>query len=222
MDDEDEGMIESSWDTPALSPSRSPLPSSQSAPRSGQPWSDADYQQILDAARAGERDIGVVARRLGRATNPTMAKAKQLLPLAQRGVPFDRVLPLLSDYQEKPDYDWRQVMLEQPPPRPIINPPELAGLRGVAREDLLLLGYAVGVAATALSDDLVARVGEELDRRGLLTDLERYRAERLLRQPGSEAMWSEATVEAQLWLSRVFPEEQRRPWRWDEYGWEPI
>jgi len=151
-----------------------------------------------------------------------MAKAKQLLPLAQRGVPFDRVLPLLSEYQEKPDYDWRQVMLEQPPPRPIVNPPALTGLRGVGREDLLLLGYAVGVAADALTEDLVTRMGDELERRGLLTDVERYRTERLLRRPGSELTWSEATTEARLWLRRAFPEEYRRSWRWNEYDWEPL
>ena len=198
------------------------LPASRSAPRSGQPWSDAEYQQILDAARAGERDIGAIARQLGRAPNPTMAKAKQLLPLAQRGVPFDRVLPLLSEYQEKPDYDWRQVMLEQPPPRPIVNPPALTGLRGVGREDLLLLGYAVGVAADALTEDLVTRMGDELERRGLLTDVERYRTERLLRRPGSELTWSEATTEARLWLRRAFPQEDRRSWHWNEYDWEPL
>lgn len=192
-----------------------------SAPRSGLPWSDADYQQILDAARAGERDIEEVARRLGRASSTTMAKAKQLLPLAQRAVPFDRVLPLLQEYQEQPDYDWRQVMLEQPPPRPVINPPALSGLRGLEHADLLLLGYAVGVAAPALEADLVARMGDELERRGVLTDLERYRVERLVRQPGSETTWSEALAEARVWLRRVFPEVGRGPLHWDHHDWEP-
>lgn len=207
--------------SPAPSPPPWPARTPTSAPRSGLPWGDADYQQILDAARSGERDIEEVARRLGRAANPTMGKAKQLLPLAQRGVPFDRVLPLLQEYQEQPDYDWRQVMLEQPPPRPVINPPALSGLRGLEPEDLLLLGYAVGVAASALEEDIVTRMGDELERRGLLADLERYRVERLVRQPGSEATWSEALAEAQLWLRRVFPESRRGLSHWGHQGWDP-
>lgn len=187
------------------------------APRSGQPWTDAEYQQILAAAREGVRDIEEVATRIGRAPSPTLAKARRLLPVDERAAPVDRVLPLLRAHQEDPAYHWQRVSLEEPPPRPVIQPPALTGIRGLPPGDLVSVGYAVGLAGAAvMDDDVVTRVGDELQRRGLLAELREYRTERLLRWSGAEITRAEAHAEADDWLERAFPAVRRPDYPWGD------
>src|SRR5690606_40945072 len=57
-------------------------------------------RQILAAAREGVSDIAEVAERIGRSPQPTLQKAKRLLPVAERSAPVDRVLPLLRKHLE--------------------------------------------------------------------------------------------------------------------------
>lgn len=178
-----------------------------SPPRSGQPWTDTEYEEIVTAAREGIDDIDEVARRLGRSPHPTLAKARRLLPVDERAAPVDRVLPLIRGHLTDPSYDWRRVTLEEPPPRPVIAPPALSGLPGLSATDLLQVGYAVGLAASVLDRDVVARVGEELDRRGQLPLLATHRADRMLDRPGSELTDGEAGLEAHRWVYRVFGRE---------------
>lgn len=174
------------------------------APRSGQPWTDADYEQILTAAREGVTDIGEIARRLGRAPQATLLKARRLLPVGERSAPVDRVLALVRDHLSDPAYDWRRVTLEDPPPRPMVVPPALTGLAGLSADELVAIGYALGLAGPAVAQDVVTRVGEQLERRGLLGELAEYRTERLLRQPGAEIAWAGAVSEARDWVERAF------------------
>src|SRR5690606_15311213 len=193
-------------------PERAALP-----PRSGQPWTDAEYEQILAAAREGVSDIAEVAERIGRSPQPTLQKAKRLLPVAERSAPVDRVLPLLRKHLEDPEYDWQRVTLEDPPPRPVINPPALTGIRGLRSPELVALSYAVGLAAEAVDESVVDQVGEELYRRGLHHELVRYRAERVVRRPGAEVTYDEAELDAFAWLRRVFPMPDHLPWNtWPE------
>lgn len=197
-------------------------------PRTGQPWTDAEYREILAAAREGETDIERVAERIGRSLYPTLAKARRLLPVTERAAPVDRVLVLLRRHQEEdPDYDWQRVTLEEPPLRPVVNPPALTGLPGLSGEDLLEIGYAVLVAASAVGPEVVQRVAEEVDRRGLYWALVEYRADRLLRRPGAELTYDRAVEEAAAWLRRVLPRSDdfgggwavEEPWHTMPHGW---
>lgn len=187
-------------------------------PRSGQPWTDAEYEQILAAAREGVSAIEEVAARIGRGPQPTLAKARRLLSVAERAAPVDRVLPLIRGHQEDPGYDWQAVTLEEPPPRPVVHPPALTGICGLCSEDLLAIGYAVGVVALVVGDDVVTRVGEELQRRGMFGELIEYRADRLMRGAAAEITWVDATLDARSWAARVFPGQQREQpyWGYDD------
>lgn len=175
------------------------------APRSGMPWTDADYEAILDAVRNGENDLGGVAERIGRAKHTTWAKTKRLLPVAERAAPIDRAMRLIREHLKDPDYDWRQATLEEPPPRPVIQPPALTGIPGLGGSELVAIGYAVALSAATIHHEVVAEVGAQLERRRLLGRLREHRAERLTQQPGAEITWSHAMADAERWIDRVFP-----------------
>lgn len=196
-------------------PRRPPGPSREQAPNSGQPWTDADYEEIVAAAREGVTDIDAVAERLGRARSATIAKAKRLLPVAERPAPADRVMRLLRGHLEEPDYDWQRVTLEEPPPRPVINPPALTGVPGLQREDLLRICYALALATGVAGEDLMARVALEMRRRGMVGELERLRVDRLLRH-GAEVTWDEAEMDARRWVAMVLSEPVSSRWPYGE------
>ena len=103
-------------------------------------------------AREGVTDMDDVATRLGRSRNPTLMKARRLLPPAERSAPPDRVMRMLREHLEEPDYDWERVTLEELPPRPVINPPALTGIPGLGREDLVRICYALALANTMQLD----------------------------------------------------------------------
>jgi transposase-like protein len=188
------------------------------APRTGEPWTDADYQQIVAAAQEGVTDMDEVARRVGRTRHPTLVKARRLLPVAERSAPIDRVMTMLREHLEDPAYDWRRASLENPI-RPVYQPPPLMGLSGLTTDDLTQIGYALALAGQAVDRDVVERVGGELVRRGALGEVLTHRTQRLLRQPGAEITWSQATADAEAWVERVFaPEHGWVPWSASYYA----
>lgn len=192
-------------------------PPRKQPPNSGQPWTDADYEEILAAAREGVTDVDAVAERLGRARSTTIAKAKRLLPVDERAAPADRVMRLLRGHLDEPDYDWQRVTLEDPPPRPVVNPPALTGVPGLQRSDLLRICYALALAAEVAGEDLMSRVMHEVRRRGMLGELVRLRADRLLSH-GAEITWDDAQADAQRWVSMVMstPDSSRWPYVEDD------
>lgn len=196
-------------------PRRPPRPAREQPPNSGQPWTDADYEEILGAAREGVTDIDAVAERLGRPRHPTLAKAKRLLPVAERAAPADRVMRLLREHLEEPDYDWQRVTLEEPPPPPVINPPALTGVPGLARDDLVRVCYALALAGEVAGEDLMSRVTNELRRRGMLGELVRLRVDRLLHQ-GAEVTWDHAHADAERWVSMVVSAATSPSWPYAE------
>lgn len=200
------------WRMPPPVPPRAEPP-----PRSGHPWTDAEYEQILAAVREGVTDIVLIAERIGRGVSPTMTKARRLLPLAERSAPVDRVLRLLREHLDDPDYDWQRTTLEEAPPRPVVQPPALTGVAGLTSEDLTAIGYAVGLAAPVVDEDLVLRVGRELYRRGATHELVAYRAEQLVQR--GEIGWDRALAEADTWVARAFAaaRQGREGWAPHEY-----
>lgn len=196
---------------------RSRRPHSAPPPRSGQPWTDVEYEQILAAARDGVTDIDEVASRIGRGPHPTLAKARRLLPVSERAAPVDRVLVLLRTHQEDPGYDWRRTTLEEPPPRPVIAPPALSGLSGLQPDDLVTIAHALASSMSVADQDVLARVGAEVQRRGLRYELVEHRAGRLYRQ--TAITWEQALDEADSWLRRSLPGTALPQWDAGSYGW---
>ncbi|MBD8060975.1 hypothetical protein [Oceanitalea stevensii] len=181
---------------------RRPAPAREQPPNAGQPWTDAEYEEILAAAREGVTDMDHVATRLGRSRNPTLMKARRLLPPAERSAPPDRVMRMLREHLEEPDYDWERVTLEELPPRPVINPPALTGIAGVDREDLVRICYALALAGGVAGEDLMSRVTREVLKRGLTFALIELRVDRLLHL-GAEVTWDEARADAGRWVNTV-------------------
>lgn len=187
-----------------------PRPVREQPPNSGQPWTDADYEEILAAAREGVTDMDDVAQRLGRTRHPTLTKAKRLLPVGERAAPVDRIMRLLREHLDEPDYDWQRTTLEEPPPPPVINPPALTGIAGLAPDDLVRIAYALTLATGVADEDLLTRVGHQLQLRCLRSRLIDLRAERL--EQHNELGWGQAVLDATRWLDRVLPSAGREPW----------
>ncbi|WP_146237449.1 hypothetical protein [Georgenia satyanarayanai] len=177
-------------------------PPHEQPPNAGQPWTDADYEEIVAAAREGVTDMEDVATRLGRARNPTLMKARRLLPPAERTAPPDRVMRLLREHLEEPDYDWERVTLEELPPRPVVNPPALTGVAGLTREDLVRICYALALVGGVAGEDLMSRVTGEVRRRCLVPELVELRVHRLLHL-GAEVTWEHARSDAGRWVDTV-------------------
>ena len=74
--------------------------------RSGEPWTDEDYESLVHLCREG-LDLTTLSQQLGRAPQSVRDRAKRMLPLDQRGVPGDRALTQLrKNLLDDPDYDW--------------------------------------------------------------------------------------------------------------------
>lgn len=141
--------------------------------RSGEPWSDDDYQTLLRGCREG-LGLTMLSQRLQRGPQPVRERAKRLLPLDQRGVPGDRVLTQLrQNLLKDPDYDWAHHLAATPPPRPIVNhvlpQPRYAGIPGLEDHELLATAQAVAQqgGASEPQDHLAHALAREVSRRNL-------------------------------------------------------
>ncbi|MFX0538334.1 hypothetical protein ACQBAT_11595 [Ornithinimicrobium sp. Y1847] len=161
-------------------PSNPPTPErSASAPtRSGEPWTDDDYELLLRLCGEGA-DLARVAAELRRTTAAVMSRAKRLLPLDQRGAPGDRVLTHLGELvTAEEDYDWRAHLAATPPPRPVINhviPPEIKeGIPGLERHELLAMGAALAQLREreGSAHHLSEACAHEIISRNLVSDLQ--------------------------------------------------
>lgn len=165
-------------------PEETPTPEDTPSPgpaRAGQPWTDADYEALVDGCRRGT-DLTSLSEELGRSVVAVLDRARRMLPAEERGLPRDRALPRLRELLEQdPDYDWDAAMRASPPPPPVEHPVYVRrGLAGLQPEELLAIaevlvleprgGGAVrrrllgAVRAEGLVDELGHRVGRMLVR----------------------------------------------------------
>lgn len=146
-------------------------------PRSGEPWTDDDYEQLLDLCREG-LTLPAAALRLGRSEAAVRGRAMKLLPVDERGTPQDRVLVQLRTHLEDEDeYDWRKHLAATPPPRPVINhvhpPAVLSGIEGLQDDELLAMASALAVLRAPAEEVsyLAEACAHEVTRRKLQGDL---------------------------------------------------
>lgn len=146
--------------------------------RSGEPWTDDDYLELMRLCRQ-DAPLDEVCHGLGRTPAAVQARAKRLLPLDQRGVPTDRVLTqlrtvLLADE----DHDWAGCLAATPPPRPVVNhvhpPAVLTGIDGLQDDELLAMARALAQLAVQRPEEgyLSESCAQEVQRRGLGEQLE--------------------------------------------------
>jgi hypothetical protein len=140
--------------------------------RSGQPWTDDDYERLVALVREGH-GIARIADALDRTEGAVTPRLRALLPPEQRAILADRVLPTLRDHvRERPDYPWAEVMVTMPPPAPIVEEVvHRAGIAGLESELLAEVAWAVLHCETAASA-AVRQVCREAEARGLGRDLE--------------------------------------------------
>lgn len=145
--------------------------------RSGEPWTTQDYETLVGRCREGA-SAAELAEALERKERAVLLRAKRLLPLDQRGLPEDRILPHLHGLlNEDGDYDWEHHLAATPPPRPVVNhlpaPEVRRGIPGLEdRELLAIVGLAIRSGMDRDTIDLWQELSMEIERRGLDDRLE--------------------------------------------------
>lgn len=177
--------------------------------RSGQPWTDEDYESLLAACRQG-LTLDAIATTLRRRDTAVLDRARRILPVTERGLPRDRAVARLRQIlQDDPDYDWATALLRSPPPRPIEHAVyERHGLEGLRTEELLDVGQLVVLQQTGplRIHESVLRL---LERRGLVEELERRVGSHLAGRARDRVADSYDRGYPDPWESPVAPEWDR-------------
>ncbi len=158
---------------PGTNPRRTPT--APEPRRRGEPWTTEDYELLVTRCREGA-SAAELAEALERNEKPVLQRAKRLLPIDQRGMPEDAILPHLHRLLvEDDDYDWAHHLAATPPPRPVVNhlpPPEVRrGIPGLEDWELLTIAaLMIRLCADAdtigLRHDLSIEIGRrDLDER---------------------------------------------------------
>lgn len=118
----------------------SPLPPPRRPARSGELWTEDDYETLARLCLDGA-DLAAVAEALERRDTAVLDRARRMLPLDERGLPADRALvQLRAHLREDAGYDWASALTQSPPPRPVehrVYTEQLSGVRGLEDEELL-------------------------------------------------------------------------------------
>jgi hypothetical protein len=135
--------------------------------RSGQPWTDDDYERLVALVREGS-DVPAAADALGRTEGAVTSRLRALLPPEQRSILADRVLPTLREHvRERPDYPWAEVLAQGSPPAPIVQEVvHRAGVAGLEADLLVEAAWAMLHCETAEAES-VREVCLEVEARGL-------------------------------------------------------
>lgn len=180
-----------------------PTPPPAPPARSGEPWTDEDYERLVALIRDGA-DHDDIATGLQRPVPTVGTRTRRLLPVEERRCPPDRVLPAARRHLSDPEYDWRRVMLLSEPPRPSapLPPPVVrGGVPGLDDDDLVTTAYGLLCAFRESSRPVVREVAQEVDRRGLEQDLIGRRADHLLHRMGETVTsYAEAHDLARRWV----------------------
>lgn len=171
--------------------------------RSGEPWTDEDYEQLVALIRDGA-DHDEIATGLQRPLSTVGMRTRRLLPVEERRCPSDRVLPAARRHLSDPAYDWHHVMLLSEPPRPAapLPPPVVrGGVPGLDDDDLVTTAYGLLCAFRESRRPVVREVAQEVGRRGLEQDLIGRRADHLLHRMGETVTsYTEAHDLARRWV----------------------
>jgi hypothetical protein len=135
--------------------------------RSGQPWTDDDYERLVTLVREGQ-DVPAIAGALGRTEGAVTPRLRALLPPEQRAILADRVLTTLRGHvQDRPDYPWAEIMVQLPPPAPVVEEVvHRAGVAGLEADLLVEAAWAMLHCETAEAE-AVREVCLEVEARGL-------------------------------------------------------
>ncbi|WP_026373481.1 hypothetical protein [Agrococcus lahaulensis] len=148
------------------------LPGDPLPRRHGKPWTEEDYRAVMRAIRDGG-SLEEIAARVGRTEQGLRGQLHRILPVDERHLAADLVLPRLRQLDADGDYDWLAALAQRSPyPWETQREAETRAERGIpAFEDEELLALAFAVAVCRSSDTVLAAVrrqlGRELHRRGI-------------------------------------------------------
>ncbi|OYN93103.1 hypothetical protein [Enemella evansiae] len=185
--------------------------------RNGQSYTDDDHETMVTMAREGA-PVEAIARKLQRQPAALLVRMRKLLPPAQRHCPTDRVLPALQAAADRPDYDWRVVVLESPPPPPVQKVIR-AGIEGLDTDQLLLITHAVGVLREPGTEELVQELATAVRERGLTRSLIEQHLS-LLRRTDRGSLANDRDV-ADAWVADLTGDRIQHPdrWSWQYADW---
>ena len=155
-------------DPPDGAPALSLLASRQRRPhRSGQPWTDDDYLQMLALVREGH-DADDIAGLIGRSPQAVAGKMRAVLPVEQRSCPSDRVLGALKVLvTDDPAYPWAEIVLQSPPPPPIVRQViQREGVGGLEDDALVTIAWAL-IGSEGADEDVLQSICREVRERSL-------------------------------------------------------
>jgi hypothetical protein len=170
--------------------------------RSGQPWTDDDYEQMLALVREGH-DADHIAGSIGRSPQAVAGKMRAVLPVEQRSCPTDRVLGALrAQVTHDPDYPWAEIVLQTPPPPPIVRQVvHREGVGGLEDDDLVTIAWAL-IACEGADEDVLQRICREVRERSLTRRVTDRFARSLMRRT-PPVMSDEAHEAAVRWFEEA-------------------
>lgn len=150
--------------------------------RSGQPWTDEDYDALVAMCREG-LDLATMPDRLDRSEVAVLDRARRMLPVAERGLPRDRATTRLRELLRADDgYDWSAALAQGPPPRPVEHRVyRREGVEGLRTHELLAVAEALVLQPLCderVRDEVLGLVRE----RGLDAELEQQVGAGLVRR----------------------------------------
>lgn len=181
--------------------------------RAGQPWTDEDYEDLVEAIRAG-KDVEGIARAVGRSVQVVQQRLTRMLPVDEQGCVRDRALGALRAHLADPAYDWQRALLLKRPPAPIVHEERvLEGLSGLPPKDLVTIADALLDHGTPEADTLVTRLNEEVGTAHLWRTVQRRIAERMLRLSRSPIAPCEAQMGAATRVTDLLRLAGRSAWQ---------
>ncbi|GAA1671447.1 hypothetical protein GCM10010977_16550 [Citricoccus zhacaiensis] len=148
--------------------------------RHGQPWTEQDFAEVMQAVREGCA-LEEIAERIGRSVNGLRNQLRRMLPADERHLTADVVLLRLRQLNQYDDYDWLAAMAEQPKSdwqlrheaeqhsrETMLENARVVGIGALPEEHLLTVAAALVDTGESVPSDLRLILAKEISERGLL------------------------------------------------------
>lgn len=198
--------------------------------RHGQPWTEQDFADVMEAIRDGA-SLDQIAERIGRSASGLRIQLRRMLPAEERHLAADVVLLRIRRLNRDGDYDWLAAMAEQPKSdwelrleaeqhsrSRMLENARVIGIGALPDDHLITVAAALVETREKVPLDLKQILAQELTERGLQHRLIEHTRDRL---EGSltDVLQTEPPprrdTEEHEWRYRQWDEEPReeQPWR---------
>lgn len=187
--------------------------------RRGERWSEADFRGVMEACRDG-CELEEIAARIGRTPDGLRGQLRRLLPLEERHLASDLVIPRLRQLDADGGYDWLSALAERSIPEWERRAQAEAerGARGfgaLTDDEVLGIAQALVHSSVAAPAAVTRPIAREISEHDLEGELARCAAtatdaafERLMR--GTASWWTDSA--SQGWRAPAPWWAQRGEW----------